>query len=93
MQNLRTFLLTLLATAASAEARAPSEQIIVILGHDIGWPNIGVYHQGIMAGRTHNLGWMANEIMLFTDYYAEASCTANFISRVIMPGALDKLNG
>jgi hypothetical protein len=50
-----------------------------------------------MAGRTHNLHLdsMANEIMLFTDYYAEAGCTAgraNFISLVIMPGALDKLN-
>jgi arylsulfatase len=57
--------------------------IIVIMGDDIGWSNIGVYNQGIMAGRTPNLDRMANEGMRFTDYYAEASCTAgraNFIT-------------
>ncbi len=44
--------------------------------------NIGAYHRGLMAGRTPNLDKLAKEGMLFTDYYAEASCTAgraNFI--------------
>jgi Sulfatase len=53
------------------------------MGDDIGWSNIGAYNQGIMAGRTPNLDRMANEGMRFTDYYAEASCTAgraNFIT-------------
>ena len=53
------------------------------MGDDIGWFNIGAYHQGIMAGRTPNLDRLAAEGMLFTDYYAEASCTAgraNFIT-------------
>ncbi|MDB4965247.1 MAG: arylsulfatase [Myxococcales bacterium] len=57
--------------------------IIVIMGDDIGWFNIGAYHQGIMAGRTPNLDRLAAEGMRFTDYYAEASCTAgrsNFIT-------------
>jgi arylsulfatase A-like enzyme len=57
--------------------------IIFIMGDDIGWSNIGVYNQGIMAGRTPNLDRMASEGMRFTDYYAEASCTAgraNFIT-------------
>ena len=57
--------------------------IIVIMGDDIGWANIGVYNQGIMSGRTPNLDRLANEGMRFTDYYAEASCTAgraNFIT-------------
>src|ERR1700737_507265 len=35
-------------------------------------PNIGVYNQGVMAGRTPNLDRLANEGMRFTDYYAEA---------------------
>jgi arylsulfatase A-like enzyme len=72
---------------AQAQAQsAPSGQrpnIMVIMGDDIGWSNIGVYNQGIMAGRTPNLDRMANEGMRFTDYYAEASCTAgraNFIT-------------
>ena len=38
--------------------------------------NIGVYNMGMMAGRTPNLDKMAKEGMIFTDYYAEASCTA-----------------
>jgi len=69
------------ATTASAQEKKPN--IIFIMGDDIGWSNIGVYNQGIMAGRTPNLDKLANEGMRFTDYYAEASCTAgraNFIT-------------
>ena len=75
-----TFLVMPIA-AFSAESKKPN--IIVIMGDDIGWSNIGVYNQGIMAGRTPNLDRLANEGMRFTDYYAEASCTAgraNFIT-------------
>ncbi len=53
------------------------------MGDDIGWFNVGAYHRGIMAGRTPNLDQLAAEGMMFTDYYAEASCTAgraNFIT-------------
>ena len=53
------------------------------MGDDIGWFNIGAYHQGIMSGKTPNLDKLAAEGMRFTDYYAEASCTAgraNFIT-------------
>ena len=50
--------------------------IVVIMGDDIGIWNIGAYHRGMMAGRTPNLDKLAKEGMLFTDYYAEASCTA-----------------
>src|SRR5262249_6952351 len=57
--------------------------IVMIMGDDIGIWNIGTYHRGMMAGRTPNLDQLAAEGMLFTDYYAEASCTAgraNFIT-------------
>jgi len=57
--------------------------VVFIMGDDIGWANIGVYNQGIMAGRTPNLDRLASQGMRFTDYYAEASCTAgraNFIT-------------
>ena len=50
--------------------------IVVIMGDDIGYWNIGAYHQGMMAGRTPSLDKLAAEGMRFTDYYAEASCTA-----------------
>ena len=66
---------------AAAEARQPN--IVVIMGDDIGWLNIGAYNQGMMATRTPALDKIAAEGMRFTDYYAEASCTAgraNFIT-------------
>jgi len=66
------------AVGASSQSLAQTSQpnIIVIMGDDIGWSNIGVYNQGVMSGRTPNLDRLANEGMRFTDYYAEASCTA-----------------
>ena len=69
------------APAAAQQQQAPN--IVVIMGDDIGMWNIGAYHRGMMAGRTPNLDKIAKEGMLFTDYYAEASCTAgraNFIT-------------
>src|SRR3979490_79897 len=69
------------ATAPAPAGQRPN--IVVIMGDDIGIWNIGAYHRGMMAGRTPNLDKLAAEGMLFTDYYAEASCTAgraNFIT-------------
>jgi arylsulfatase len=67
-----------LGAALPAFAQAPDKKpnIVVIMGDDIGIWNIGAYHRGMMAGRTPNLDKIAAEGMLFTDYYAEASCTA-----------------
>jgi arylsulfatase A-like enzyme len=72
-------------TAAQGEATASGKKpnIVVIMGDDVGWFNIGAYHRGMMAGRTPNLDRLAAQGMMFTDYYAEASCTAgraNFIT-------------
>ena len=53
------------------------------MGDDVGRFNIGAYNQGIMSGKTPNIDRLASEGMRFTDYYAEASCTAgraNFIT-------------
>jgi arylsulfatase len=70
-----------IGTGVHAQGSPPN--MIVIMGDDIGWSNIGVYNQGVMSGRTPHLDQLANEGMRFTDYYAEASCTAgraNFIT-------------
>src|ERR1700744_3333258 len=72
-----------LAASPHASAQQKKPTIRVIMGDDIGMWNIGAYHRGLMAGRTPNLDKIAAEGMLFTDYYAEASCTAgraNFIT-------------
>src|SRR6201985_1457936 len=72
--------------AQAQQAAAPSgakPNILVIMGDDVGWFNIGAYHQGIMSGKTPNIDRIAKEGMRFTDYYAEASGTAgraNFIT-------------
>jgi arylsulfatase len=66
-----------------AEAQTSQPNILVIMGDDIGWFNIGAYNRGMMAGRTPNLDKLASQGMLFQSYYAEASCTAgraNFIT-------------
>jgi len=71
------------ATLHAQAAGAKQPNIVVIMGDDIGMWNIGAYSRGMMAGSTPNLDKMAKEGMLFTDYYAEASCTAgraNFIT-------------
>jgi len=81
--------LSSLTSEAAAQAQqqvAPSAgmpNIVFIMADDIGWFNIGAYHRGMMAGRTPNIDRLAAEGMMFTDYYAEASCTAgraNFVT-------------
>src|SRR5256886_13937850 len=62
--------------AVCAQAADTKPNIVFIMGDDIGMWNIGAYHRGMMAGKTPNLDKLAKEGMLFTDYYAEASCTA-----------------
>jgi arylsulfatase len=77
-------LAAVMVTSIPASAQQPQRpNIVFIMGDDIGWANVGVYNQGMMAVRTPNLDQMASEGMRFTDYYAEASCTAgraNFIT-------------
>ncbi len=58
------------AIAQVKQAAPPGKQpnILVIMGDDVGWFNIGAYHQGIMSGKTPNLDKLAAEGMRFTDY-------------------------
>ena len=65
-----------LATITAPAMAAEKPNIVVIMGDDIGMWNIGAYHRGMMAGTTPNIDKLAAEGAIFTDYYAEASCTA-----------------
>ena len=67
---------TILGSSPAHAADAKKPNIVVIMGDDIGMWNIGAYHRGLMAGKTPSLDKLAKEGMMFTDYYAEASCTA-----------------
>ncbi len=58
----------------SKEAKKPN--ILVIFGDDIGQSNLSCYTHGVVGYHTPNIDRLAKEGMLFTDYYAENSCTA-----------------
>jgi arylsulfatase len=58
----------------STSGRKPN--ILVIFGDDIGQSNISAYSFGLMGYKTPNIDRVAREGMMFTDYYAEQSCTA-----------------
>jgi arylsulfatase A-like enzyme len=92
VKRIETAILVLLATlmlpggtadARRKQSKSAQPNIVVIMGDDIGMWNIGAYHRGLMAGRTPNIDQLAAEGAIFTDYYAEASCTAgraNFVT-------------
>ena len=91
-------LLAFLSCVAVAQAEKPN--IVIIWGDDIGQSDISAYTMGLMGFQTPNIDRVAKEGMIFTDYYAEQSCTAgraSFITgqsgfrtgltKVGMPGA------
>lgn len=50
--------------------------ILVIMGDDVGIPNISAYSHGMMGYQTPNIDQIAKDGIMFTDYYGEQSCTA-----------------
>ena len=79
---------------------AEKPNILVVWGDDIGQSNISAYTNGLVGYQTPNIDRIAEEGMMFTDYYGEQSCTAgrsSFImgqsvfrtglSKVGLPGA------
>ena len=78
MRVLIRTLLSLLLTGLVGQSVFAAERpnILVIWGDDIGIWNISKYSHGLMGYPTPNIDRIANEGMLFTDYYGEQSCTA-----------------
>ena len=67
----------ILALAAIEPAVAQDKpNILVFWGDDVGMWNISAYHRGMMGGATPNIDRLAAEGALFTDHYAQQSCTA-----------------
>ncbi|GAA0877620.1 arylsulfatase [Algoriphagus jejuensis] len=50
--------------------------ILVIWGDDIGWSNVSFNNNGLMGYKTPNIDRIAKEGAIFTDWYAQQSCTA-----------------
>src|SRR5689334_8714532 len=73
---------TLVAQAEPAEPTAPpaaaagKPNIVIIWGDDIGQSDVSAYSRGLMGFKTPNIDRVAKEGVMFTDYYAEQSCTA-----------------
>jgi len=65
-----------LVASASLQAQDKKPNILVIWGDDIGWANVSAYNHGIMGYQTPNIDRIANEGAMFTDWYAQQSCTA-----------------
>ena len=66
--------LGLSATAGAQQAKKPN--ILVIWGDDIGWANLSAYNHAVMGYKTPNIDRIAEEGIMFTDHYAQPSCTA-----------------
>ncbi len=64
------------AAAQGQTATAKQPNIVIIWGDDIGQTDVSAYSMGLMGFHTPNIDRVAKEGMIFTDYYAEQSCTA-----------------
>ncbi len=105
-KNFFNVLLVVLCMGFMANAQNNKKpNILVIWGDDIGQSNISAYTKGMMGYQTPNIDRIANEGLIFTDYYGEQSCTAgrsSFImgqsvfrtglSKVGLPGAAEGMN-
>ena len=69
-------LTVVLLSIAQAIAQQQRPNIVIIWGDDIGQSNVSAYSHGLMGYKTPNIDRVAKEGMIFTDYYAEQSCTA-----------------
>ncbi|NRB38953.1 MAG: arylsulfatase [Pseudomonadales bacterium] len=100
-----TAITSMALASLSSLAAANKPNILVVWGDDIGMWNVSAYSRGMMGYQTPNIDRIANEGMMFTDYYGEQSCTAgrsSFItgqsvyrtglSKVGMPGAKEGMS-
>jgi arylsulfatase len=68
--------IAVLGSVAAADAADKKPNILIIWGDDIGYWNVSAYNQGMMGYKTPNIDRIAKEGALFTDWYAQQSCTA-----------------
>lgn len=75
--TIKRWLVILLSLALSGISYAQEKpNILVIWGDDIGWSNLSAYNHAVMGYATPNIDRIAREGVLFTDHYAQPSCTA-----------------
>ncbi len=74
--SVAVFLALFIALPAFAQTPGKPPNILVIMADDVGMWNLSAYHRGMMGGSTPNIDRIASQGALFTDYYAQQSCTA-----------------
>ncbi len=105
MKKLSILLMIFIVPLMMMAQETDKPNILVIWGDDIGQSNVSAYTMGLVGYKTPNIDRIADEGMIFTDYYSEQSCTAgrsSFIlgqsvlrtglSKVGMPGAKEGIN-
>jgi len=63
-------------SASGAHAQTAKPNILIIFPDDVGWDNVSLYGLGKMGYRTPNIDRIGQEGVMFTDHYAQPSCTA-----------------
>ena len=82
--TMRLIFSSMMAMMCVAMANAADKpNILVIWGDDVGVHNISAYNHGIMGYRTPNIDRIAKEGAMFTDAYAQQSCTAGRSSFIL----------
>ena len=76
-------ILTILTAVSPAQSQTTKPNILIIWGDDVGVHNISAYNHGIMGYKTPNIDRLAKEGALFTDAYAQQSCTAGRASFIL----------
>ncbi len=82
------FLATLFAAVAPAEAQVKRPNIVIILGDDMGFSDMGSYGSEI---RTPNLDSLANNGVRFANFYTHASCSPT--RAMLLSGVDTHING
>ncbi|WP_207308698.1 arylsulfatase [Marinobacter caseinilyticus] len=71
-----TVLLSLLGLMSAVAFAQEKPNILILFPDDVGWQNVSAYGLGTMGYRTPNIDRIAREGVMFTDHYAQPSCTA-----------------
>ena len=83
-KGMRIAIVVMMAIALAGTAAAQDKpNILVIWGDDVGVHNISAYNHGIMGYQTPNIDRIAKEGAMFTDSYAQQSCTAGRASFIL----------
>ena len=83
MRKLSFFIMLIAVPMFTMAQKTDKPNILVIWGDDIGQSNVSAYTMGLVGYETPNIDRIADEGMIFTDYYSEQSCTAGRSSFIL----------